>query len=61
MDTNLLGTLIAIVKSIPGTAANRAEAAQAAAESAAETAQHYGYGMYVENHIKTITSEEESE
>ena len=56
-----IGLIIALAKAVPDTAANRAEAAQQAAELAAETAQHYGYGMHVEDHIKIITSEEENE
>ena len=57
MDIVTLG----IVKSIPGTAAQRAEAAQAAAEAAAETAQQYGYGMKVENNTLYVFGGEESE
>lgn len=37
MDINTLGAAIAVAKSIPGTAAQRAEAAQAAAEAVAES------------------------
>lgn len=57
MSGDIVGMIIALAKSIPGTAANRAEAAQEAAEAAAETAQHYGYGIYVDGHKMVITSE----
>lgn len=57
MDIATLG----IIKSIPGTAAQRAEAAQAAAEAAAETAQQYGYGMKIEDDTLYVFSGEESE
>lgn len=55
--SELVGIIMAIAKAIPGTAAYRAEAAQAAAESAAELAQHYGYGISVDGHKLMITSE----
>lgn len=59
MDSTLVGIVRAVATSIPGTAANRAEAAQRAAEAAAETAQHYGFGVYVEGHKLRIVSEED--
>ena len=55
MDVVTLG----IVKSIPGTAAQRAEAAQAAAEAAAETAQQYGYKFSVESNTLYVGEDEE--
>lgn len=61
-DSNALGVLIGIVKSIPGTAANRAETAQAsaedaqaAAESAAELAATRNYGVSVSGNTLTFT------
>ena len=57
MDGGTVGLIVAIAKSIPDTAAVRAETAQEKAEQAAELAQHYGYGMQVQGHKLIITSE----
>lgn len=63
MDTSTLGAAIAIVKSIPGTAAARAEAAQEAAEAAeqaaeaaAELAVQHSYGVSVVGHTLVFSS-----
>ncbi len=45
-----------IVKKIPGSAAERAETAQAAAEEAAAAAIAHGYGISVANHKLVITA-----
>ena len=62
IDSNALGVLIGIVKSIPGTAANKAETAQAAAEdaqtaaeTAAELAATRNYGVSVSGNTLTFT------
>ena len=55
MDQNTLLAAISIVKKIPGTAAERAETAQAAAESAAELAQQHSMGVSVNEHTITFT------
>lgn len=55
MDTTTLGAAIAVAKSIPGTAAERAESAADRAESAAEIAEASAYGITVEDHTIVIT------
>ena len=60
MDTDTLGAVISIVKAIPGTAVERAEAAQEAAETAAGLAQEYGYRLYVEDTTLVIGEEDDS-
>lgn len=56
MDTQTLGAAIAIVKTIPGTAAQRAETAAEAAEAAAEQAATHNYGISVVGNTLAITS-----
>ena len=46
---------VAFLKSIPGTAASRAEAAQVAAEAAAQEAASHNYGITVSGTVLTIT------
>lgn len=57
MDVTTLGAAIAVAKSIPGTAAERAETAADRAESAAEIAEASAYGITVEGHTLKITEE----
>lgn len=47
MDAQMLAAAICICKSIPDTAAERAEAAQRAAEESAELAEQHSYGVSV--------------
>lgn len=60
MDSTLVGIVKAVATSIPGTAANKAEAAKQAAEAAAETAQEHAYTIAVDGHKLNITSEVDS-
>lgn len=55
MDSQTLGAAIAIVKSIPGTAAQRAETAAEAAENAAEIAATHNYGISASGNKLVIT------
>lgn len=55
MDSQTLGAAIAIAKSIPGTAAQRAETAAEAAENAAEIAAAHNYGISVSGNKLVIT------
>lgn len=50
MDYDTMGMTIAFVKTIPGTAAQRAEAAAAAAEESARAAAEHGMGVSVSGH-----------
>ena len=50
-----IGAAVALVKSIPGSAAQRAETAQAAAEAAAQEAASHNYGITVSGTVLTIT------
>lgn len=62
MDVVSIAAAVAIAKGIPGSAAERAETAQAAAEAAqtaaetaAEQAATHNYGITVAGHTLTIT------
>lgn len=55
IDTETLGAAIAIAKSIPGTAAQRAESAAEAAENAAAEAATHNYGISVSGTKLVIT------
>lgn len=55
MDMKTIGAAVALVKSIPGSAAQRAETAQAAAEAAAQEAASHNYGITVSGTVLTIT------
>lgn len=68
MNVQELGVLIGIAKSIPGTAAQRAESAQGAAESAqtaaeaaADVAMNYGHSVRVANGMLIIENAEEEQ
>ena len=56
MDITSIGAAVALVKSIPDTAVQRAEAAQAAAETAAAQAATHNYGISVSDSTLTITA-----
>lgn len=62
-DINMGNVFMAagIVKKIPGTAAQRAETAQAAAEEAAAVAATHNYGISVSGSTLVITPPEEQE
>jgi len=55
MDATTLGAAIAIAKTLPDTAAGRAEAAAQRAESAAQTAQEHGYVLRIQNNGLIVT------
>ncbi len=57
MDAETLAVAIQKAKEIPGTAAQRAEAAQAAAETAADLAKNYGYSLTIEGTALVIGEE----
>ena len=64
MEIDTLGVAIAVAKSIPGTAANRAESAKASAEAAAlsaqesaELAEQHSFGVSVEGTVLVFTKE----
>lgn len=59
MDGGLLGTLIAIVKSLPDTAVSKSEAAADRAETAAQTAIEHGYQITIDG--ETLNIEEGGE
>lgn len=61
MDIQTLCAAVAITKGIPGSAAERAETAQAAAEAAAAVAQTHNYGISVSGTTLVITPPEEEE
>lgn len=55
IDTETLGAALALAKSIPGTAAQRAESAAEAAENAAANAATHNYGISVSGNKLVIT------
>ena len=55
MDIETLGAAIAVAKSIPGTAAERAETAAESAESAAEIAEASAYGITITGTTLNVT------
>lgn len=61
MDNSLLALAIAIVKSIPDTAAADAIEAKNDAEAAAALAQQYGYRLTVEGKTLVVGEEESNE
>ena len=50
IDTDTMGATIAIVKQIPGTAAQRAETAAAEAEASAQAAAMHNMGVAISGH-----------
>ena len=59
MDLITLAAAIGIVKKIPGTAAERAEAAAQAAEQSAEAAATHNYAITITDGVLNITESEE--
>lgn len=59
MDVTTLGAAIAIAKNIPGSAAQRAEAAAQAAEESAEAAAAHNYAITITDGVLNITESEE--
>ena len=60
MDITTLGAAIAIAKTLPDTAAGRAEAAAQAAEAAAELAEQHSYGVSVSGTKLVFTGGDET-